>query len=150
MAQGDATLFDEFADQMGQKDQDFKSGGDVYKVLMITNGTVATAGDTTPTASDYTEVSGGTSYTAGGETVANQDWDYASGSADFIGDDVGWVYDASGPTNCYQAIVNNTTADKCIMFIDLTTDGGTTPLSLQDGPIDIKFTNGKILTGANA
>lgn len=139
MAQGDMTLFDDFKDYMGDATFDFQSGGDQFKVGMITDAVVATAADAAPEFADYTEVSGGTSYTAGGEVVANQDWSYSAGDAYYIGDDTNWVYDASGPTNCYQAILYHVSSDKAICFVDLTPDGGSTPLSLQDGPILIAW-----------
>lgn len=144
MAQGTADLFDEFWDQIGKKIHNFQTGGDVFKVAMITDAVVATAGDTTPVLGDYTEVSG-TGYSAGGETVANQDWSYAAREAWFIGDDISWAQNGAGPTDCFQAIVyNSDEGDKAVAFLDLTDDGGTTPLSLQDGPIVVAWGGGKI------
>lgn len=145
MAQGEFTLFEEFKDQMGNKIHDFQSGGDTFKLAMITDAVVAAAGDTTPVLGDYTEVSG-TGYSAGGETLANQDWSYSAGDAYFVADDVSWAQNGAGPTDCFQALVyNDDEGDKAIGFVDLTADGGTTPLSLQDGPIVVAWGGGKIL-----
>ena len=147
MAQGTLTLFEEFKDQMGEALHDFQSGGETFKVGMITDAVVATAGDTTPVFGDYTEVSG-TGYVAGGEALANQDWSYSAGDAYFVADDVSWAYNAAGPTDCFQAILYRSTGGKAIGFIDLTADGGTTPLSLQDGPIVVAWGGGKIFKAA--
>lgn len=147
MAQGDLTLFEEFADQLGNAIHNFENGGNTFKVMLINNSTVATAGDTTPTKTDYTECSG-SGYTAGGDTVDNQSYDEASGVATYDGDDVGWTQNASGPSDIYQAVLYNDTdaSDTCIGFIDMTTDGGTTPLDLADGDITIQFHTSGIFT----
>ena len=147
MAQGTMTLFEEFKDQMGEALHDFQSGGDTFKVGMITNAVVATAGDVTPVFGDYTEVSG-TGYSAGGEAVANQDWSYVAGIAYYIGDDISWAQNGAGPVDCYQAILYRSTGGKAIAFIDLTADGGSTPLSMQDGPIVVAWGGGKIFKAA--
>jgi len=138
MAQGTMILFDEFKDMIGEAEMDFKSGGDAFKVAMITDAVVAIAGDTTPVFADYTEVSG-TGYSADGETVANQDWLYSGGIAYYIGDDISWAQNGAGPEDCFQAILYHVGTDKAIGFIDLTDDGGTTPLSMRDGPIVIAW-----------
>jgi hypothetical protein len=113
---------------------------DTIKVAIITNATVAAADDTTPTLSDYTEVSG-TNYTAGGETVGSKTFTEAAGVAKFDGADVGWTQHASGFVNGYQAILYNDTeaTDAALGFMDLTADGGSTPVSLQAGDIDITW-----------
>ncbi len=148
MAQGDFTLFNEFSEQLMHGEHDLASGADTVKVMLITNGTVPTASTTTPRVSDFTEVTG-TNYTAGGETVSSSDVTAVSGSTyKFDGDDVSWTQDASGPTDIYYGIVYNDTQanDMAIGFIDMTTDSGTTPISLAAGNISINWNASGIFT----
>lgn len=138
MPQGEAKFFKDFIRQMGGDAQhEFQSGGEDYKVAIINNTTVATEDDLTPELADYTVVSGGT---YADQAIANQDWDYGDGESYWEGDDIVFDQDASGPTDCYQAIVyQDDNPYPCLILIDLTPDGGVTPLSLQDGPIRLKW-----------
>lgn len=144
MGQGTMQLFNDFALQMGEGDHDLPSGGEDYKAALITNAVVATAADAGPELADYTECSGGT-YAA--IALANQDFTLSGATATFIADAIEWAKDAvSGPTDCYQMIIYiDDGAYRCFAFMDLTLDGGTTPLSLQDAAIGVNFGAG---TGA--
>ena len=150
MALGTLTLFEEFSKYLANGDHDMD--GDGFKVMLITNGVVATAADLTPDSADYTEVSGGTSYTAGGEALTTPNLAEVGGVTTF--DDTGaasvsWVQDASGPSTIYQAILYNTThagTNDAIAFIDMTTDGGTTPADLKAGDITITWGASGIFT----
>jgi hypothetical protein len=138
MAQGDFTLFEEFSKTVSGT---VNLTSSTFKIALITNAVVAVAATATPQLTDFTQVSGG-GYTAGGETLAAKTWTEAAGVATF--DDTGtpavsWTKNGTGPTNIYQAILYDDTAagDDAVGFIDMTTDGGTTPISLQSGDITI-------------
>ncbi len=138
MAQGDFVLFEELSLTISGK-IDFTNS--TFKIALITNAVIAAAGDLTPVLGDYTQVSGA-GYTAGGEALAAKVWAEVAGVATF--DDTGtpsvsWTKNGSGPTNIYQGIVYDDTSalDECVGFIDMTPDGGTTPISLQSGVITI-------------
>lgn len=127
MALGDNTFFEEALD-----DAFFEgwAAADDIKVALITNGTVPTAGDTTPALGDYTEVTAGGNYTAGGTsigawgTLASEaagvlTWDSATNPS--------WAQDGSNPTNAYYAVLYNDTqaGDPAFAFVDI------------DGPFDM-------------
>jgi len=129
-------LFNDFARQIGLEIHNFVSGGEDYEAYIINNTKVAAATDATPDISDYTEVSGGT-YAF--KTLANQDFTLSGAIATFVADALLWAQDAgSGPEDCYQVVLVLDGAE-CFAFIDLTLDGGTTPLSLKAAPIGLNF-----------
>jgi hypothetical protein len=145
MAQGTLTLFDKTSISIGDGLFDLDQG--TWKVALITNGTVAAATDASPVLATYTQVSGGTSYTAGGEAITVT-WTRSGNTTTFkvTSGATTWTQDGSGPTNIYQALVycDSNTNDDCIGFMDMTADGGTTPISLQAGDVTITWdtTNG--------
>ncbi len=134
-------LFNDFAEQVGEKIHNFPSGGETYKAAIIDNAKVAVKTDADPVIGDYTEVSGGTYAT---KTHANQDYTLAAEIASFVVDVIVWAQDAAnGPIDCYQVIIYlDGVAKNCVAFIDLTEDGGTTPLSLKAAPISLSFGSG--------
>ena len=142
MARGTVTLFNDFLKDLGAGVHDMVN--DTFKVAMIDNTTAPTAEDTDPEWADYSgnEVSGGTSYVSGGEAITTQTWTQTGGTTSLAGDDVGWTIDASGPTDCYWAIVYNDSATnkEGVGYVDL--DGA---VSLQADDIDIEWTGGKVL-----
>ena len=143
MAQGDLTVFEEFRLYIGDGSHDLNS--DSFKVALIT--TLPTAAAATPDLADFTEVSG-TNYTAGGESSAAT-YTEAGGTATFDLADVSWTQHASGPTNIVAALIYNTThagTNDAVAFIDMTTDGGSTPISLADGDISITFNASGVFT----
>lgn len=154
MAQGDLTVFNEFAEAMADGRLDLDT--DTFKIAIVD--TLPSASDTIPTwgAGGTTnisanEVTAGGGYTTGGETLANVSWGQTSGTATFDADDVSWTSSGSGdPADCVAAVVyDDTAANKdCVCFIDLTTDGGTTPVSLLEGDIEITFNASGIFTNA--
>ena len=148
MAQGDLTLFNELSTDLLEKVHNLGVGDDDIKVMLIDNTTVATAASSAVKAT-FTEVTGGT-YAAVSIGGANQSVSNVSGST-YKYDSVlnpSWSQDGSGPTNIYQAVIFNETAtsDECIGFIDMTTDGGTTPISLQAGNVSITWNASGIFT----
>ena len=147
MAQGDFTLFNEFSEQLLIGEHDLNAT-DTVKVALVTNATVPSASTTTPTLADFTEVTG-TNYTAGGATISTPVVSNVSGSTyKFDGDNVSWTQNAAGPTDVYYGIVYNDAqaSDMAIGFIDMTTDGGTTPISLAAGNIAINWNASGIFT----
>lgn len=148
MAQGDLTLFNEFSSELLSSTHNLASGGDTIRVALIT--TLPTASQTSPTLSDFTEVTG-TGYTSGGESIATgQSVTNVSGSTYRYDstNNPSWTQNGSGPTNIIAALIYNDTdpSDKAIGFIDMTTDGGTTPISLQAGNVSITWNASGILT----
>lgn len=147
MAQGDFTLFNEFSNQLMTGEHDLNAT-DTIKLALVTNATVPTASTTTPTLADFTEVSG-TNYTSGGETVTSPVTENVSGSTyRFDGDNVSWTQNAGGPTDVYYGILYNDTnaSDMAIGFIDMTTDSGTTPISLAAGNISVNWNASGVFT----
>lgn len=146
MAQGTLTLFEEFSKYIADGSHDLDN--DTFKCMLVTNATVPTAALATPDSADFTEVSG-TGYTAGGETLTIT-WTEAGGTATFDSSaNPSWTKNASGPTNIYYAIIYNSThagTNDAVGFIDMTSDGGTTPLSLASGDISITFNASGIFT----
>ena len=143
MAQGDLTVYEEFRLYIGDGSHDLNS--DTFKVALIT--TLPTASDATPDFADYTEVSG-TGYTGGGETAAAT-YTEAAGTATFDIADVSWTQNGAGPTNIKAAIIYNTShvgTNDAVAFVDMTTDGGTTAISLVDGDISITFNASGVFT----
>lgn len=142
MGQGTMVLFNDFALQIGEKIHEFPSGGEDYNAMIINNTKVAAATDANPKKADYTEVSGGTYAEI---TLANQDFTLSGAIATFVADALSWAQDAgSGPTDCYQVLIylDDGPDYNAVAFIDLTLDGGTTPLSLQAAPIGVNFGSG--------
>lgn len=148
MAQGDLTLFNEFSAELLGGTHDLAASGNTIKVALIT--TLPTASQTTPTLSDFTQVSG-TGYTAGGAEISSgmavtnvsgstYKWDSSVNPS--------WTQNGAGPTNIIAALIYNDTdaSDKAIGFVDMTTDGGTTPISLQAGNVSITWNASGILT----
>lgn len=143
MARGDLSTFNEFTESIG--DGRIDMDGDTFKVALITTLPVVT--QTTPTLADFTEVTG-SGYTAGGETIGSVTWTHSAGVTTFDGADVSWTQNGSGPTNIVAALIysDTSTSDDAVAFVDMTADGGTTPISLQDGDISIAWNASGILT----
>jgi len=142
VAAGDIVFFEEFVRTLGEEKHDFSS--DTIKVGLVTNGVTPTAGDTTPTWSDYSgsEVSTAGGYTSGGETLTTVTWTEAGGVATLDADSIALAQNGSGFTNAYWAIIYNDSSadDDAIAFVDL---GG--PVSEQAGAVNINWDPGGII-----
>jgi hypothetical protein len=137
MAAGTLTVFNEAKQNIANGTLNLSSATDFYCMLITT---LPTAADLTPDSSDYTEVSGA-GYTAGGVQL-NVTWNESAGTVTFDSSvDPAWTQNASGPTNIVAALIYSSTAaaEDALCFIDMTADGGTTPISLVDGDISITF-----------
>ena len=143
MARGDFTLFEEFADNIGEEIHNFAS--DTLKLGLGDDTITPTAADATPTWSDYSanEVSTAGGYTENGETLGSVTYTEADGVATLDAANVSLAQDGSGFTDAYWGILYNSSAagGNAIGFIDL---GG--PVSEQDGPIAINWNASGILT----
>jgi len=143
MARGDFTIFEEFAEQIGEEKHNFAS--DVLKLGIVDNTLTPLANIATPTWSDYSanEVSTAGNYTANGETVGSITFTEAAGVATLDGADVVISQDGSGFTDGYWGILYNDTeaTDMAIGFVEL--DG---PVSEQDGDVTISWNASGILT----
>lgn len=143
MATGTVTVFQEFSDQLGKEIHNFSS--DTLKIGLIDNTLTPTAGDATPTWSDYSanEVSTGGGYTANGETLASVTWSEAAGVATLDAANISLDQNGSGFTDAYWGIIYNDSAasDDAIAFVEL---GG--PVSEQSGPVAINWNASGILT----
>jgi len=156
MAQGTLTVFSDFMVAFLEAKMDLETAA--LKVAFVSDSqatwTKATAdprwgaGGTTNLSTN--EVSG-TNYTAGGNAAANPSVTETGNVATYDADDPAtWVQHASGPTNIKTAILYIDDAnDYAIGFIDMTTDSGTTPLSLVDGDITVQFGASGIFTITN-
>ena len=141
MARGDVVVFDEFKENISSGSINLAT--DNINVRLITNAVVPSAASATPDSADFTEVTGGT-YAE--KTSVGKTWSETAGTATFaLSGALTWAQDAgAGPTNIYYALVYSAThagTEDAIAFIDMTDDGGTTAISLQDGDITINAGN---------
>ena len=143
MATGDFTLFEEFADQIGEEGHKFDT--DTLKLGIVDDTITPTAADATPTWSDYSanEVSTAGGYTANGVTLSSVTWTESGGVATLDAADVSLSKNESGFTDAYWAILYNDTnaADMAIGFLEM---GG--PVSEAAGPVAINWNANGILT----
>ncbi len=143
MATGDFTLFEEFADQIGEEGHKFDT--DTLKLGIVDDTITPTAADATPTWSDYSanEVSTAGGYTANGVTLSSVTWTESGGVATLDAADVSLSKNESGFTDAYWAILYNDTnaTDMAIGFLEM---GG--PVSEAAGPVAINWNANGILT----
>ncbi len=145
MAQGDFTLFEEFADYIGDGSHDLD--GDTFSLILIT--TLPTAAQATPDRADFTEVTAGGGYTAGGIALTTT-YTEVGGVATFDSStNPSWTASAGSPTNIVAGLLVNDThvgTNDAIGYIDLTTDAGTTPISLVAGDITVTWNASGVFT----
>lgn len=145
MAQGTTVVFNE-AKQNISGLLDLSNGTD-FSLILIT--TLPTAADLTPDSADYTECTTGGSYT--GPVELTTTWVESGGTITFditAPDPVSWVKAAGSPTNIVAALIYSETAvgEDALAFIDLTSDNGTTPISMVDGDISITINASGLFT----
>lgn len=140
MAQGDLLLFNEYSLQTSSGQHNLAAAGDVIKVALIDALPVIT--QTTPTLADFTEVTG-TGYTAGGIDIqTGQAMTVVSGPTYKYDSSVNpaWTQNGAGPADIVAGLIyNSTVSDRAIAFIDMTVDGGSTPVSLIAGNVSITW-----------
>lgn len=136
MAQGTVRTFTAFKRKMGDGTHDLDTH--VFKLALIT--TLPTVADVSPSLGSYTEVSG-TNYTAGGNTLT-MTWTEDGNFVDWkhTGGDIIWTQSGTGPDNIMAGLIYNDTlvGKDAVAFIDLSGDGGITPISLQDSNVTWK------------
>lgn len=147
MAKGTITLFEEFSLSIANGVHDIDN--DQIRVMLINNTIIPYTAIATPDASDFTEVVG--SNYSGGGIILTKTWTELNGLASFkVTNSPTWLQHATGPTDIFYAIIyNNTYAGAngdAIGFIDLTDDGGITPISLVDGDIVLSFDTDGLFT----
>lgn len=121
MAAGDLVVFNEAKGFL--LDGGFESA-DVIKVALVTSATAPTASTTSPTLSDFTEVTAGGNYTAGGASIGDLGTAVTVSGGTMTFDsatDPTWAQNASNPTNARYAVVYNDTdaSDRAIAYVDL-------------------------------
>jgi len=136
MAQGTLTVFNE-AKQNISGLLNLSNTTD-FSLILIT--TLPTAADLTPDSADYTECTIGGSYT--GPVALTTAWTESAGTVTFDSTtNPSWTKAAGSPANIVAALVYSETAvgEDALAFIDLTVDGGVTPLSMVSSDISITF-----------
>jgi len=145
MAQGDFLLFEEYSLNIADGSHDMNS--DTFALILITTLPVITGA--TPDRADYTEVTGGGGYSTGG-IVLTSTYTEAAGTATFDSStNPAWTAAAGSPTNIKAGLLVNNThvgTNDAIGFIDMTTDGGTTAISLVDGDITVTWNASGVFT----
>lgn len=116
------------------------SNGTDFSAILIT--TLPGVADLTPDSADYTECTVGGNYA--GAVALTTTWLESAGTVTFditAPDPIEWLAAAGSPTNIVSLLVYSETAagEDALFFMDLTTDGGTTPVSMVDGKISITF-----------
>ena len=141
MAQGDYLTFEE--SRLTIANGTFDMDSDTFSLKLIT--TLPVIGATTPTLGDYTEVSNGGGYTTGGITLTTS-YTEAGGTATFDSStNPAWTAAASSPTNIVGGLLVNG-ANNAFGFVDMTTDGGSTPISLVAGNITVTWNTSGLFT----
>ena len=158
MAAGDAEVFEAFAGYLRDKDVDIAGG--TWKVALVTEPITTLVDSQAAPAlagTNVTEVTAGGGYTAKGIalTMANTDTGgvvtLKLNTGTHTDGKITWTAQAGSPTDIKTAVVFDDAAtspvDACIAFIDMTPDGGTSPISLVAGDVTITFNHGSV-TGA--
>ncbi len=139
MAQGTFTLFEEFAKNIADGSHDLD--GDTLAVILIT--ALPAANTVTPDRADFTEVTAGGGYSAGGIVLTGVTYAEAAGVATIDSTfNPLWTAAAGSPTDIVAALLVNNThtgSNDAIGFVDMTADGGTTPISLVAGNITLNW-----------
>jgi hypothetical protein len=141
MAIGDRYLFDEATKTVLSGDWDMQN--DVFKIGLIDNTVIAAVDDELPVYPNYTEVTGGNVW-IGGKTLANITIVQDAGITKVDCDDVLFESNASNPSPFQFIVYNYTDSQKrCLLFGDLTPDGGVTPYDMTSLALNISWgTNG--------
>jgi len=145
MARGTATLFNEANLDAYKGVHTFPT--DTLKLGIIDDTTPPTAADATPQWSDYSanEVATTGNYPSGGVTLTTVAFTMVAGVPTLTADDILIALHASGFTDGSYGVLYNADAtnDECIGFIELEDSLGN-PVSEQDGPVSIEWTDGVV------
>lgn len=134
MAQGTFTVFQKFYNDLVKGNHKFAS--DTYKMAIIT--TLPAAADSVITKASYTEVTTGGTYTGAVTATINVSESAGKTLVD-ITNNPSWAQNGANPSNAVAMIVfNDTHASKiCVGFVDLTEDGGTTPINMSTDNLNV-------------
>lgn len=138
-------MFNEYSLQTMSGQHALASAGDVMMVALIDALPVIT--QTTPTLGDFTEVAGA-GYAAI-DIQTGQSLTVVSGPTYKYDSSVNpaWSQNGSGPTDIIAALIyNSTVSDRAIAFVDMTVDGGSTPVSLVAGNVSINWNASGVFT----
>ena len=129
MAQGDATLFDDFVRRLALGEHDLLN--DELRMILIDDTTTAAATDEEPNRDSYTQTTGDYNK-ENGILVANKTVTESAGDVTFDFDPVTFRKGANEPNDVYQLVLYNDShpSRAAILFIDPTTDAGVTPYDL--------------------
>lgn len=127
MARGDITMFEEALKLRTQWD-----AADVIKCAIVDNTSTPTAGQATPSLSDFTEVGTAGNYVAGGTSLGT--WDAIVSEAAGVmtidsATNPSWAANASNDNDAYYAIIHNETKGQALCFVDI---GGPFDMSTTD------------------
>lgn len=128
MAKGDFIVFDKFYGDLCRKEHDFSN--DTFQFVIINSLPAATVANNN--LSNFNQVTVGGNYT--GAIVATVSLTESVGKATVdITNNPSWAQHANNPTNAVGLLVfNNTNANKkAIGVVDLTDDGGSTPVDMS-------------------
>jgi len=152
MAQGTISLFNEYAESIA----DGRIVLDTHTFKFALTSTVPADTDAVPTwgaggttNESTNEVTAGGGYTAGGIAAASVTWSQTSGVGTFDAANITWTSSASGdPANIKSLIMYSDTATNkdCVGWMDMTTDGGTTAISLLSGDITVTWNASGLFT----
>ena len=149
MAQGTAKIFLETSNYIRDKTVDIDGGS--WKIMLCSDPISALlVGETTPKrdVGNINEVAATGGYTPDGGIALTLDVSEAAGLFTFKVNTtthpsgiISWTKAASSPIDIKSAVLYDDAAanDECIAFWDMTTNGGTTPLSLVAVSIDLKL-----------
>ena len=142
MAQGTLKLFEEFALYMHNGEHDLSSVSDYS--LKLYSSTIPVAALVAPDSGLWVECTAGGGYSTGGVALTTS---YAEaggvGTFDSSTNPVWTSTGTGGPADIRFAAIIDTnagaTVSDAIGWIDMTTDGGTTPIDLDNGDITVTF-----------
>jgi hypothetical protein len=145
MARGDFTLFNDFAEKLGNGEHDLND--DTFKLMIISTVTEPVATEAAPAFSTYSsgqvgEFVGG--YVTGGVDI-NAVYAEVTGTGTLTGDDIALTQNASGFDDAYWGILyNDTNASKfAVGWIEFAG-----AVSQIDGPVNLNWNVSGILTVA--
>jgi len=145
MAQGDLKLFEEFSKNIGDGSHDMDS--DTFALIFIT--TLPVVSEASPDRADFTEVTAGGGYSTGG-IVLTTTYTEAGGTATFDSStNPAFTAAAGSPTDIVAGLLVNNThsgSNDAVGFIDMTVDGGSTPISLVAGDITVTWNASGVFT----
>lgn len=140
MARGSFALFDEAKQNILKGSYDLDSTN--WKMMLIN--ALPNANQASPDSSNFTEVTPGGGYSIGGETI-NMLVNNPSAETVIVSVESPIVWVATGfgdPNNIVAGLIYNTdpsVTEDALGFIDMTDDGGSTPVSLLVGDLTISF-----------